>query len=226
MQISHSFPPEVSPSTIHVPDERKIRLLIVDPQPVVCEGLRSIALRSPLIELVGVCWNGDAALRFVIHTKVDLVLLDLRMTPMSGLELLWELHQNSISSKALVLSNSEVEEEMYESMEAGASGYLCKTTPPQEILRSILAVASGAKVFPKTFVAQSAIRRPRRSLTAREAEVLNLVSKGFSNKEVGRVLGLSQFTIRNQMKRICSKLDASDRTEASTIAMERGIIRQ
>jgi two-component system, NarL family, response regulator len=226
MQMFESLHHEVRPAPVYVPAQRKVRLLIVDPQPVVCEGLSSIVRRSPMIELVGVCWSGDAALRFVSRTTVDLVVLDSRMTPMSGMELLWQLHRNSISCKALVLSSSEVEEEIFESMEAGAAGYLHKNTSPAEILRAILAVAAGKRIFPAASVTQFETWRPHRSLTARELEVLNLVSKGLSNKEVGRVLGLSQFTVRNQMKRICTKLDASDRTEAATTAMQRGMIRQ
>src|SRR6185437_6003250 len=111
----------------------KTRLLVVDPQPVVCEGLRSIVLRSPLIDLVGTCWTGEAALRFVIRTRVDLVIVDSRMSPMSGLEFLWQLHRNCIACKTLVLTSSVVEEEMFACIEAGAAGYLCKNTAPAEI---------------------------------------------------------------------------------------------
>lgn len=205
---------------------RKIRLLVVDPQPVVCEGLRSIVLRSPLIELVGTCWTGEAALRFLIHKRVDLIIVDPHMAPMSGLEFLWQLHRNCIPCKTLLLASSLMEEDIFASVEAGAAGYLSKSTPPAEIVQAILAVASGARVFPTAITTQFETRRSRRFLTARELEVLSLVSKGLSNKEVGQVLGLSQFTVRNQMKRICTKLDASDRTEAATTAMERGMIRQ
>ena len=203
----------------------RIRLLIVDDHPVVCEGLRSIVLHSPQIELVGVCWTGESALRLAISTRIDLMLIDLRMAPMNGLELLWELNRNSIRCKALVLANSEPDEEVFESIEAGAVGWLSKNMAPTDILKGILAAARGETVYPSTLSARLERRHVKRALTAREVEVLNLVSKGLSNKEVGSVLGLSQFTVRNQMKRICTKLDASDRTEASTTAMERGIIR-
>ena len=219
----HHYGTQAQP--VNVNSAEKIRLLVVDPQPVVCEGLRSIVLRSPFIELVGMCWTGEAALRFAINTRVDLIVLDSRMSPMSGLELLWQLHRNCIPCKALVLASSVVEEEIFDSIEAGARGYICKSTPPAEIIQAILAVAAGTRVFPSAIVSRFEAKKPRRFLTAREQEVLSLVSKGLSNKEVGQVLGLSQFTVRNQMKRICGKLDASDRTEAATTAMERGIIR-
>ena len=203
----------------------RIRLLIVDDHPVVCEGLRSIVLHSPQIELVGVCWSGESALRVAISTRIDLMLIDLRMKPMNGLELLWHLNRNSIRCKALVLANSEPDEEVSASIEAGAVGYLCKNMPPADILKGILAAAAGERIYPSALPRKLERRPIKRSLTPREVEVLDLVSKGLSNKEVGSVLGLSQFTVRNQMKRICTKLDASDRTEASTTAMERGIIR-
>ena len=203
----------------------KIRLLIVDDHPVVCEGLRSILLHAPQIELVGVCWTGKSALRLAISTRIDLMLIDLRMAPMNGLELLFELNRNSIRCKALVLANSEPDEEVFESIEAGAVGWLCKNMPPSDILKRILAAAAGETVFPSNLSPHLGRRHVKRTLTAREVEVLNLVSKGLSNKEVGNLLGLSQFTVRNQMKRICTKLNASDRTQASTTAMERGIIR-
>jgi DNA-binding NarL/FixJ family response regulator len=152
------------------------------------------------------------------------MLIDLRMAPMNGLELLWELNRNSIRCKALVLANSEPDEEVFESIEAGAVGWLCKNMTPADILKGILAAAAGDILYP-SIPLRLERRHAKRTLTAREVEVLHLVSKGLSNKEVGNVLGLSQFTVRNQLKRICTKLDASDRTEASTTAMERGIIR-
>lgn len=207
------------------PSSSRVRLLIVDDHPVVCEGLRSIVLHSPQIELVGVCWTGESALRLAINTRIDLMLIDLRMAPMNGLELLWELNRNSVRCKVLVLANSEPDEEVSESIEAGAVGWLCKNMAPTEILKGILAAAGGRTMYPPKALPHVERRHVKKSLTAREVEVLNLVSKGLSNKEVGNVLGLSQFTIRNQLKRICTKLDASDRTEASTTAMERGIIR-
>lgn len=203
----------------------RIRLLIVDDHPVVCEGLRSIVHHSPQIELVGVCWTGESALRLAISTRIDLMLIDLRMAPMNGLELLWELNRNAIRCKALVFTNSEPDEEVFESIEAGAVGWLCKNMAPTDILKGILAAASGDTLYGPTISPRLDRKYVKRTLTAREVEVLNLVSKGLSNKEVGTALGLSQFTVRNQMKRICTKLDASDRTEASTTAMERGIIR-
>lgn len=202
----------------------KIRLLVVDDHPVVCEGLRSIVLRSPQIELVGVCWSAEAALRLASNKRVDLMLIDSKMAPMTGLELLWQLNRNQVPCKALVMSSLEVEEEILESIEAGAVGYLSKSSSPTDILKAILSAAAGERMFP-TYISAGLDRRTRKSLTPRELEVLNLVSKGLSNKEVGHVLGLSQFTVRNQLKRICTKLDASDRTEAATTAMERGMIR-
>jgi len=202
----------------------RIRLLIVDDHPVVCEGLRSIALQSPRIELVGVCWTGESALRLAFNTRIDLMLIDLRMAPMNGLELLCELNRNAIRCKSLVLANSEPDDEVFESIQAGAVGWLCKNMAPADILKGILAAATGDAIYRPTPSPRLERRPITRALTAREVQVLNLVSKGLSNKEVGNVLGLSQFTVRNQMKRICTKLDASDRTEASTTAMDRGII--
>jgi DNA-binding NarL/FixJ family response regulator len=153
------------------------------------------------------------------------MLIDLRMAPMNGLELLWELNRNSIRCRALVFVNSEPDQDVFESIEAGAVGWLCKNMSPADILKGILAAAAGESVYPSTLSPRFERKQRKKTLTAREVEVLNLVSKGLSNKEVANVLGLSQFTIRNRMKRICAKLDASDRTEASTTAMERGIIR-
>lgn len=204
----------------------KIRLLVVDDHPVVCEGLRSIVVHSPEIELVGMCWTGVSALRLAINRPVDVMLIGLRMRPMNGLELLWQLNRNSVACRALVLANSELDDEVSESMKAGAVGYLCKNMPPAEIIQGILAAAAGRKVYSSAPLPCLEGRHMKSSLTARQAEVLHLVSKGLSNKEVGNVLGLSHLTVRNQMKRICTKLDASDRTEASTTAMERRLIRQ
>ena len=143
---------------------------------------------------------------------------------MNGLELLCELNRNAIRCKSLVLANSEPDDEVFESIQAGAVGWLCKNMTPADILKGILAAATGEAVDRPMPSPGLERRHITKALTAREVQVLNLVSKGLSNKEVGNVLGLSQFTVRNQMKRICTKLDASDRTEASTTAMDRGII--
>jgi DNA-binding NarL/FixJ family response regulator len=206
--------------------DRKIRVMVVDNHPVVREGLKSILLRSPRIELAGASGCAEEALRVAINKGADLLVIDPKMSPMTGLELLWHLHHNQVACKALVLASSEMESEVLESMEAGAAGYLCKTMGSTELLNAIVAAASGQKIFPKAFDDGRLRSAARPSLTPRETEVLHLVSKGLSNKEVGRILGLSPFTVRNQLKRICAKLDASDRTEAATNAMERGMIRQ
>ena len=205
-------------------ESSKVRLVIVDDHPIVLEGLRNMAMSAPGIELVGVCSSGEAVLTVLRKKVADVVLVDLRMQSMNGIELLKRLRVLCPYTRGLVLSSYEREEEIFQAVSAGAAGYMGKDTLPNDILKGIVTVASGGQVFPEYLLESIERRRLRKSLTPREREVLELVAKGLTNKEIAKILSVSQFTVRNQLRSLSTKLEASDRTEVARVAIEQGII--
>lgn len=203
---------------------RKIRVLVVDDHPIVRDGLRSVLQTVPQIELVTVCSTGEEVLGLLPHLLVDVILADLRMSPMSGLELLTRVMEQFPTIRVLVFSSYEREEEIYQAFIGGAAGYLNKNVPSEELVKAITATSRGDKVFSAQDIAMCEERRHKKGLTSRELQILEMLAKGLTNREIGDVLCISHFTARNLVKRVCTKLDASDRTEATRIAIERGII--
>jgi DNA-binding NarL/FixJ family response regulator len=203
----------------------KIRLLIVDDHPVVREGLRSMISNFEHIQLVMVCSTGEEALRVASRQPVDVMLIDLRMSPMGGVEVLRRLKEKSPRCRGVILSTYELDEEIFQAFEAGACGYLSKDALPGHISKGIELAHAGKLIFSNQMMERIEQRRQRRSLTARELSVLEMVAKGLTNKEIAGASGVSQFTVRNQLSSISSKLDVCDRTEAARVAIEQGIIR-
>jgi DNA-binding NarL/FixJ family response regulator len=206
-------------------DTSKVRLLIVDDHPVVREGLRSMISNFAQIQLVMVCSSGEEALRVACRQPVDVMLIDLRMSPMGGVEVLKRLKQKAPACRGLILSTYELDEEIFQAFEAGARGYLSKDALPDHISKSIELAHAGKLIFSSQMMERIEQRRQRRNLTARELSVLEMVAKGLTNKEIAGASGVSQFTVRNQLSSISSKLDVCDRTEAARVAIEQGIIR-
>lgn len=201
----------------------KIKLLIVDDHPIVRDGLRSLALECSGIHLVDVCGSAHAAMAILRRHAVDVALVDMRMHPINGVELLRQM-QRYPNTKGIVLSSYELEEEVFQARTAGAMGYISKDLMPSEILEAILSVYTGKTVFPAYLLDRIAERERRKGLTPSELRVLQFVAKGLSNKEIAQQLGVSQFTVRNQLRSLSTKLEAKDRTQVARIAIEQGII--
>lgn len=201
-----------------------IRLLIVDDHPVVRTGLGTMLQQHPRIAIAGTVDSGESAMEFLGHSPVDVVLLDLRMPGLSGISTLRSMLQVSPAPKVIILSSFEFDEEIYQSVVAGARGYILKDMPGSEILEAIYRVYDGSTYFPKRIANRLTERRLRPDLSKREVEILELVCKGFTNKEIGTALQLSQFTVRNHLNNITSKLEVTDRTEAAFIAIQTGIV--
>jgi DNA-binding NarL/FixJ family response regulator len=155
---------------------------------------------------------------------VDVVLLDLRMPGTTGLDVLPALLALPSPPRVLILSSFDYEEEIYRAAKAGASGYLMKDDTRAQIVQAIHAVAQGELHFPKGIAARIADREGRTGLSPREQDVLIMISKGLTNKEIAHALLISQFTVRNHINHILEKLEATDRTEAVSIAMQQGVI--
>jgi DNA-binding NarL/FixJ family response regulator len=206
------------------PDAPCIRLLIVDDHPVVRVGLSSMLNMKGKIVVVAAVASGKEAICFLKQSSVDIVLLDLRMPEMNGIETLKAICKLPSPPPVIVLSSFEFDEEIYQSVEAGAQGYLLKDMSVENIFFAIERVNSGGTFFPARITNRLDERKHRPDLSTRELEILSLLTKGLTNKEIGGALSISQFTVRNHIKHIAVKLDASDRTEAAFIAIQSGII--
>jgi len=201
-----------------------IRVLLVDDHPVVRAGLNSMLRKQSGLRIVGTVHGGREALEFLAKEPADVMLLDLRMPHMDGIDTLRALRQLFSPPKVVILSNFELDEEVYRAVEAGAKGYLVKDTSRDEIITAIKAVHVGNTHFPKRIEERLSERKQRNGLSAREVEILELLSKGLTNKAIGQALGISKYTVRNHVNRILEKLEVCDRTEASTVAIEQGIL--
>jgi DNA-binding NarL/FixJ family response regulator len=201
-----------------------IRILIVDDHPVVRAGLASMLATQPGIEVAGSVSSGEEALDVLQRQRLDIVLLDLRMPGMNGIDTLLAIKRKEIPVHVIVLTSYETDEDIYRAVSAGAEGYLLKNVSQREMVEAIRTVRAGNRYIPRRIASRLAERMIRSNLTARELEVLKLLAKGLTNKQIASALGISDNTVRNHINSIIQKLEVSDRTEASTTAIQRGII--
>jgi DNA-binding NarL/FixJ family response regulator len=201
-----------------------IRIMIVDDHPVVRAGLASMLITQPDINVAGSASSGMEALALLEKMTPDVVLMDLRMPGMSGLEAIRAINARRDAPRIIVLTSFDTDEDIYQAVGAGAHGYVLKDAPQELLLHAIHSVHAGKRYFPADIAARLAERMARSNLTPRELQVLQLVAKGLTNKDIGRVFGISDKTARNHVNSIIEKLDVSDRTEAATIGMRQGLV--
>ena len=154
----------------------------------------------------------------------DIVLLDLRMPGISGVETILGMKRAGYDARIIILTSFETDEDIYRAVQAGAQGYLLKDTSLKEMIEAIKTVHAGKRYIPRDIAARLAERMMRANLTARELEILKMLSKGLTNKQIGHALGISDNTAKNHVNSIIEKLEVSDRTEAATTAIQRGLI--
>jgi len=196
----------------------------VDDHPVVRVGLSSMLGTQAGLKVIGSASGGEEALTMLRKEAVDVLLVDLRMPGMNGIDLLRTLRSTPSPPKVIVLTSYETDEDVYRAVSAGAQGYLLKNTVQEEMIEAITTVHAGRRYIPTHIAAHLADRVVRSNLTARELEILQMIAKGLTNKEIGRTLIISDNTVRNHVGSILEKLEVSDRTEAATTAIQRGII--
>ena len=205
-------------------ENKRIRILIVDDHPVVRAGLSSMLATQPGIDVVGSASSGEEALDMVRRDMPDVVLLDLRMPGMSGIDTLLALKAMKAAARVIILTSFEMDENIYRAVQAGALGYLLKDTSQSQMLEAITTVHSGRRYIPSQIAARLAERMMRSNLTAREVEILEMLAKGLTNKQIGTALSISDNTVRNHVNSIMEKMEVSDRTEAVAVAIQQGIL--
>ena len=202
-----------------------IRLLIADDHPVVRLGLRTMLESEDHISVTGMAQSAKEAFLEVERLQPDVVLMDLRMPEMEGAEAIAELRRIHPDIRILVLTNYEEDEYIFRALQAGAMGYLLKSTPQEEIVRAVEMVHENKRCVPPNIAQRLLETIGREELSQRELEVLTLVASGLTNKEIAQQLFISDKTARNHVASCLVKLGVNDRTEAATTAIRRGLIR-
>jgi len=216
--------------------EKTICLLICDDQAIVCEGLRAILAPVPQIEVVGIANNGADAVDLTRIKHPDLVLMDLKMPKMNGIQATKVIREQFPHVRILVLTTFDADEWVIDAIRNGAAGYLLKDTPQEELVKAIIDTAQGLSHI-DPHVAGKLLERVTRQpasnmpdgklisqLSDREREVLRLLATGLSNTEIARTLFLSEGTVKNYVSALFSKLGVTDRTQAAILAIHAGLV--
>lgn len=201
-----------------------LTLMIVDDHPLMRRGVRQLLALDPRLEVIAEASNGTEALAEARHQEPDIILLDLNMKGMSGLDTLKALRHEGISSRILVLTVSDARSDIFAMVDAGADGYLLKDSEPEVLLAHILLASRGEKVFSEGVTRYLANRQhsadPLRQLTERERDVLQEVARGLSNKEVAAILHISEETVKVHIRNLLRKLDVRSRVAATVMWLE------
>ena len=202
----------------------RIRIIVIDDQAVVRQGFVSLIGTVPDMLVVAQGNNGHEAIALYREHRPDVVLMDLRMPLMGGVEAIAAIRREWPDAKVIVLTTYDGDEDIYRSLQAGAQGYLLKDMFFEELESAIRAVHAGGRKIPGVVAERLAERMGGADLTSRELEVLKLIVRGLSNKEIGAALGISEATVKSHINSILSKLGVTDRTQAATTALQRGIV--
>lgn len=205
-------------------NSKPIRILVVDDHFMVRMGLSSSLNVEPDIEVVAEAGSGEAALEAYRKHRPSLVMMDLRLPGMSGTECTAAMMQEFPEACILVLSTHSGEEEIYRAIQAGARGYVVKSIIREELLRAVREVYRGGQYLDPVVASHLAARKYHRPLSSREIDVLRLVAKGFGNRDIASKLNIAEVTVKLHVSHMLEKLGVNDRTQAATVALQRGII--
>ncbi|HEY3458002.1 MAG TPA: response regulator transcription factor [Bryobacteraceae bacterium] len=202
----------------------KIRILVVEDHHVVRQGLVALLNTMPDMSVVAEGADGKQAVDLFRQHEPDVTLMDLRMPAMSGVDAVIEIRRNFPAARIIVLTTFDGDEDIYRALQAGARAYLLKGMFGDELMDAIRAVHAGKSRIPPAVAERLASRMGSPGLTARELDVLRLIVAGKSNKEIGEELHISEATVKTHINNILSKLGVTDRTQATTAALQRGIV--
>jgi DNA-binding NarL/FixJ family response regulator len=208
-----------------VPPSSLIRVLCVDDHPLVRKGIASILNNEPDIRLVAEAGNGHQAVELFRQHHPDVTLMDLRMPELDGIGAARAILAEFPVARIIALTSYDGDQEIYRALEAGVKGYLLKEMVHTEVLRAIRIVHAGKRLMPPEVAQRLSEYFPQSALSPRETEVLTLVARGLSNKEIAEQIGTAGGTVKIHVQNILAKLGAADRTHAVTIALKRGVIR-
>ena len=200
-----------------------IRVLIVDDHAIVQQGLAAIIDEESDLTVIGRAMDGIEAIEQFRQEQPDVTLMDLRMPRMGGVEAIMAICAEFNTARIIVLTTYDGDEDIYRGLRSGAKGYLLKDCKPNELRTAIRTVHNGQQYIPPNVAAKLVQRMINPELSDRELEVLQLVAQGMSNLEISTALGITESTVKSNMNRILSKLGVKDRTQATIIALKRGI---
>jgi len=201
-----------------------VRILVADDHLVYRIGIRNLLGAEHGFEVVGEASDGAQAIELYNTLRPDVLLLDLRMPQKSGIEVVRAIRKESPNARILIVTSYQTEEEIYQVLNAGALGYILKDTGREMLIKAILSVHAGKRWISPHVQRQFADRILRQPLTTRELEVLRLLARGLTNREIASVYSISPSTVKNQVSSLLSKLEVSDRTEAVSFCLARGIV--
>jgi DNA-binding NarL/FixJ family response regulator len=201
-----------------------IRVMTADDHPIVRAGLAAVIRVEPDLTFVGEAGDGAQAVALFRAQRPDVTLMDLRMPVLDGVGAIRAIRADFPDARIVALTTYEGDTDIHRALEAGAVGYLLKDMLPTDVIDAIRAVHRGQRVIPPVVAGRLAEYTPRVELTEREREVLEYVARGFSNKDIARAIGRTDETVKIHLKSVFAKLGAADRTEAVTLALQRGII--
>lgn len=198
--------------------------MVVDDHPAFRLGVAALVETQPDMVLVGEAGSGTEVVDVYRRVRPDVVLMDLRLPGMSGVEAIMALQKEFPDSRVIVLTTYDADEDIYRALQAGAKSYLLKDTPKEQILAMIRAVHAGTPQLPENVAERLQRRRHREELSQREIETLQMLVKGKSNKEIATALGISEATVKTHLQNLFNKLGVHDRVSAAIFAIRHGIV--
>jgi DNA-binding NarL/FixJ family response regulator len=209
-----------------VTNEKPIRILIADDQHLVRQGFRSMLERLPSMEVVAEASTGKEAIEQYTRHRPDILLLDLRLPDLCGIAVIRAIREKFLIARIIVLTTYDGDEDIYQSLHAGAKAYLLKDVTLEELVDCIEKVHHGQTCVPPPVAAKLAERTAREELTERERDVLRRIVAGRSNKEIAADLEITEGTVKTHVNHVLEKLGVHDRTQAATTALKRGLVRE
>jgi DNA-binding NarL/FixJ family response regulator len=212
------FSPEMAP-------KKPIRILLVDDHSIVRSGLAMLIGQEDDFQVVAEADDAEQAVACFRKHRPDVTLMDVRMPGADGIEAMQRIRAEFPDARVVMLTTYDLDEDVFRALDAGAVGYLLKTVQHAELFAAVRRVHGGERCVPKVLEARLSDREVRSKLTPREVETLDLLARGFTNREIGTALGVSERTAKAHVEAILAKLEAADRAEAVDLAYKRGLLR-